>query len=131
MPQLDYSIHPSIENLSFTTHSIQLLLEKPDPAKAPGPAHIPTIIIKLSANVIAPVLQMIYSQSLEHATLPQDWLSVNITPVFKKGDRSIPANYRPISLTSVLCKVTEHIIFHHNNVILYATKYFELPTACI
>ena len=63
--------------------------------------------------MIAPVLQTIYSQSLKHATLPQDWLLANITPVFKKGNRSSPANYRPISLTSVLCKVMEHVIFHH------------------
>ena len=102
-----------MENLSFTTHSIQLLLEKLDPAKAPGPDHIPTKVIKLCANVISPLLQIIYSQSLEYATLPQDWLSANITLVFKKGDRSIPVNYRLISLTSVLCKVMEHIIFHH------------------
>ena len=83
-PLLDYSIHPSMEDLSFTTHGIQLLLEKLDPAKAPGPDHIPTKAIKLCANVIAPVLQIIYSQSLEHAILPQDWLSANITPVFKR-----------------------------------------------
>ena len=102
-----------MENLSFTTHGIQLLLEKLDPAKAPGLDHIPTKVIKLCANVIAPVLQIIYSQSLEHATLPQDWLSANIISVFKKGDWSIPSNYRLISLTSVLCKVMEHIIFHH------------------
>ena len=68
-----------MENLSFTTHGIQLLLEKLDPAKAPGPDHIPTKVIKLCANVIAPVLQIIYSQTLEHAVLPQDWLSDNIT----------------------------------------------------
>ena len=64
-------------------------------------------------NNMLPVLQIIYSQSLEHATLLQDWLSADITPVFKKGNRSTAANYRPISLTSVLCKVMEHIIFHH------------------
>ena len=91
----------------------QLLLERLNPTKAPGPNHIPTKVIKLCANVIAPVLQIIYSQSLKYATLPQDWLSANITPVFKKGNRSTAANYRPISLTSVLCKVMEHIIFHH------------------
>ena len=102
-----------MENLSFSTHVIQLLLEKLDPAKDPGPDHIPTKVIKLCANVIAPVLQIIYSQSLEHVILPQDWLSANIIPVFKRGDRSIPANYRLISLTSVLCKVMEHTIFHH------------------
>ena len=129
-PQLDYSIHPSMENLSFTTHNIQLLLEKLDPAKAPGPDHIPTKAIKLCANVIAPVLQIIYSQSLDHATLPQEWLSANIIPIFKKRDQNIPVNCRPIPLTSVLCKVMEHIIFHHiRNVIFYVTKYLEPPTA--
>ena len=87
-----------------------MLLERLEPAKAPGPDKIPTKIIKLS---IAPVLQIIFTQSLQHATFPQDWLSANIIPVFKKGNRSTPANYRPISLTSVTCKVMEHIIFHH------------------
>ena len=58
-------------------------------------------------------------------------LLANITPVFK-GDRNIPANYRLISYMSVLCKVMEHIIFHHNyNVIFYITKYFEPSTAWI
>ena len=38
--------------------------------------------------------------------------SRQITPIHKKGDRSVPANYRPISLMSVCCKVMEHIIFH-------------------
>ena len=83
-PQLDYSIHPSMENLNFTTHGIQLLLKKLDPAKAPGPNHISTKVIKLYANVIAPVLQIIYSQSLEHAIPPQDWLSASITLYLKR-----------------------------------------------
>ena len=99
-------------------------MERLDPTKAPGPDHIPTKVIKLFANVIAPVLQIIYSQSLKYATLPQDWLSANITPVFKKGNRSTAANYRPISLTSVLCKVMEHY-FPPYNVLLYFTKYFK------
>ena len=98
-----------MQNLSFTTHGIQELLERLEPAKAPGPDQVPTKII---TNSIAPVLQIIFTQSLQHATLPQDWLSANIIPVFKKGNRT-PANYRPISLTSVTCKVMEHIIFHH------------------
>ena len=42
-----------------------------------------------------------------------DWLTANITPIFKKGNRSSPLNYRPISLTAVCCKVLEHIIYYH------------------
>ena len=39
-------------------------------------------------------------------------IRVRICPIFKKGNRSSPSNYRPISLTSSCCKVLEHIIFH-------------------
>ena len=45
---------------------------------------------------------------------PSDWLKANICPVFKKGNRSNPSNYRPISLTSSCCKVFEHIVFHRS-----------------
>ena len=45
--------------------------------------------------------------------MPQDWLSANVCPVYKKGKRSLPINYRPISLTSVACKTLEHIIAHN------------------
>ena len=113
IPQLDPSTYPTINEVLFTTHGIQLLLEKLDPAKASGPDQLPTRVFKLCAKQIAPVLQIIFSQSLDHGTLPQDWVTANVTPVFKKGSRNIPANYRPISLTSVPCKVMEHIIFHH------------------
>ena len=55
---------------------------------------------------------MLFTQSLNTSTLPEDWLTANITPVYKKGSRSIPSNYRPISLTAVCSKVMEHIVFH-------------------
>ena len=55
---------------------------------------------------------MPFTQSLNTGTLAEDWLTANITPVYKKGSRSIPSNYRPISLTSVCSKVMEHIVFH-------------------
>ena len=46
------------------------------------------------------------------ATVPSDWLTANVTPIFKKNNRSNPSNYQPISLTSICCKVMEHIIYH-------------------
>ena len=95
VPQLNYSVHPSIQSLEFNTNDIQLLLERLETTKAPD--QIPTKVVKLCANVIVPVLQVIYTQSLEQATVSQEWLSANITPVFKKGNRSTPANYQPNS----------------------------------
>ena len=45
-------------------------------------------------------------------TVPGDWLTANVTPVFKKNDRSDPSNYQLISLTLICSKVMEHIIYH-------------------
>ena len=45
--------------------------------------------------------------------LPEDWKLANVTPVFKNGQRNLPNNYRPISLTSQACKVLESIICDH------------------
>ena len=56
---------------------------------------------------------MIFQRSLDTGRLPPDWLEANITALFRKGDCHKAENYRPISLTSVPCKILEHIICHH------------------
>ena len=50
--------------------------------------------------------------SLETGILPEDWTKANIVPVLKKGTKSDPANYRPISLTSIVIKILEKIVCH-------------------
>ena len=59
---------------------------------------------------IAPVIQLIFEKSLATGALPSDWTKANVSPIFKKGEKSNPSNYRPISLKCILCKVMEHII---------------------
>ena len=68
------------------------------------------MILKNAANEISPFLKIIFDQSLQTGKLPDDWVEANVAPVFKKGDRHSPANYRPISLTCVCAKLLEHII---------------------
>ena len=55
-------------------------------------------------------LLVIFQLSLEQGQVPKEWTTANVTPLYKKGDRSVAANYRPISLTCILCKVLEHIV---------------------
>ena len=62
------------------------------------------------ASVLAPSLTLIFKASLAQGTLPDDWKKAFVIPIYKKGDRSCAANYRPISLTSLPCKIMEHII---------------------
>ena len=56
------------------------------------------------------MLRLIFQQTLDTGDLPEDWRRANIAPIYKKGSATNPANYRPISLTSVCCKSLEHII---------------------
>ena len=55
-------------------------------------------------------INLISQKSLETSQLPEDWRVATICPIYKKGDRLCPNNYRPVSLTSVVCKVLEHIV---------------------
>ena len=64
-----------------------------------------------------------FQLSINKGRLPRDWKDGNITPIFKKGSRTKPANYRPISLTSVVCKMLEgllrdHLMVHLSNHLL-------------
>ena len=72
-------------------------------------------------NEIAPVLQIIFERSLQTGKIPSDWSKALVAPIFKKGDKSSAANYRPISLTCILCKVLEHIIA--SNVVEHMNKH--------
>jgi hypothetical protein len=56
------------------------------------------------------VLTKIFNKSLQTGEVPADWKEATITPIFKKGSRAAPENYRPVSLTSVSCKLPESII---------------------
>ena len=81
------------------------------------PDKIPCRLLKELAYQIAPALTLLYRASINQGAVPSDWKMANIVPIFKKGNKSSPSNYRPISLTSICCKILEHIIYsgisHH------------------
>jgi hypothetical protein len=52
--------------------------------------------------------------------VPQDWRDANIVPLFKKDERHLASNYRPLSLTSITCKILEHIV--HSNIMDHFDK---------
>ncbi len=63
------------------------------------------------------LLEMIFNMALETGRSPQDWKLADVTPISKKGTKGDPGNYRPISLTSVPCKVLESIV--KDRIIIY------------
>jgi hypothetical protein len=61
-------------------------------------------------DVLSKPLAKLFNYSLKSGKLPQDWKNANISPLFKKGSKTDSKNYRPISLTSVVCKILESLI---------------------
>ena len=107
LPQAAEHPHIAVPNISFSTEGIINLLQDLESNKSPGPDGIPAAVLKASAPE-TPILQVIFTQSLTTKCIPDDWLSANVVPIFKKG---IPSNYRPISLTSICCKLMEHVLY--------------------
>ena len=59
-------------------------------------------------------LAHVFNMSLQEGSVPLEWKEANIIPVFKRGSRNKSVNYRPVGLTSVICKLLETIIRDHN-----------------
>ena len=81
-----------------------------EPRKSPGPDSIHPMILKKCAGTLAPSLSDVFNASLASGMLPHNWKLADITPLHKKGAKSDRKNYRPVSLTSVVCKVCEMIV---------------------
>jgi hypothetical protein len=75
--------------------------------KAPGPDHIKAEMLKALVHEIAPVLSLLFTLCYQWSYTPALWRQAQVYPIYKKGDASDPANYRPISLTSVMRKLFE------------------------
>ena len=112
----NYERMPSI---TVSQRGVLKLLQNINPHKATGPDNIPGKILKELAVYLAPVYTILFQASLDQGSVPEDWKTAHITPIFKKGDPKKAANYRPISLTSITCKLLEHII--HSNIM----KHFD------
>ena len=88
-------------------------LKKLKDNKSPGVEMIPPKLLKEIVEQINTPLAIFFNLSLEEGIVPSEWKEANITPLFKKGSRKKPENYRPVSLTSVVCKLLETLIRYH------------------
>ena len=111
LPSMGPSPYPDITEIEITTAGVKRLLQDLDPSKSHGPNKIPSKLLKLMASEIAPSLSLVFAASLHQGVVPQEWKLALVTPLFEKGCRKEPSNYRPISLTCICSKLLEHIIY--------------------
>ena len=107
---LGKSPYPDVQAFDVHNIGVQKLLQNLNPHKASGPDNIPSRLLKETAAEIALASTLLFQSSLQQGEVPEDWKLANVTPLFKKGDKTDASNYRPISLTSVCNKLLEHIL---------------------
>ncbi|KAK4824398.1 hypothetical protein QYF61_014058 [Mycteria americana] len=113
------------------------LLQPLDTHKSMGPDGIHPRVLRELAEGLTKLLSIIYQQSWLTGEVPDDWKLANVTPIYKKGRKEDPGNYRPVNLTSVPGKVTEQIILsaitlhiQDNQVIMPSQHGFRKGRSC-
>ncbi|CAM4509157.1 unnamed protein product [Caretta caretta] len=96
--------------VDITTSEVEAKLEQLNGTKSGGPDNLHPRILKQLEHEIASPLAKNVNQSVNSGVVPYDWRIANIVPIFKKGKKGDPGNYRPVSLTSVVCKDLEKIL---------------------
>ena len=113
LPPFRFNTNNRIDNIPVQSQKILTLIRGIDSKKAHGPDMISGEMLKLCDESIVLPLKYIYSNILRTSVYPSAWKLANVTPIFKKNDKQLVKNYRPISLLPICGKIFEKIIFEH------------------
>ena len=106
---------PELPEFTVTFEWLTKALSSLSSHKAPGPDTISSSILRAAKTPLVPPLLRVMNSSLMKGSVPKDWKLSQITAVFKAGSRNCVTNYRPVALTSVVCKVLERAIAENIN----------------
>ena len=120
VPLLDRSA-PFMNDTAVSKDGVIKLLKGLNPSKALGPDELHPRVLTELATELGPVFAHLFQQSIDTGEIPKEWSLANICPLFKKSDRSLACNYRPVSLTCVPCKLLEHIVC--SNIMAHLDEY--------
>lgn len=120
-----FSVETFMPAVTFFEEGISSIIHKLKLSSSAGMDSINSKLLKNVKSTCAAYLCLIFSQSLTSGIMPDDWKTGKVVPVYKSGNRNSPLNYRPISLTSVPCKIMEHVIYSQIFNFLDSNEFFH------
>ena len=100
-----------LTHITITCNDVLYVLQVLKLGKASGLDHISHHMLKYTASTVCKPLQKLFTFSLRLAVFPDNWKTALVLPLFKNGEKQLPANYRPIALLSTVGKVFERVVF--------------------
>jgi len=126
-------INHEMSAVRVSKRDLQTKIRKLRKEAAPGPDGItPRFLQEFEMELLTP-LEILLNKSLSTAEVPAEWKAANVTPIFKKGAKGDVGNYRPVSLTSIPCKLLESVVkdrmMHHllSNKLIRDTQHGFMP----
>jgi hypothetical protein len=105
LPDIELKTDNVLRDIVITTEEIVDIIKIINPNKASGPDIISHTMIKICPEKIAAPLQIILNKSLLQCKYPTSWKIAHVIAIYIKGDKSLPSNYRPMSLISCVGKI--------------------------
>ena len=105
-----YTSRPKFDNLEVSFEAVANIFSALPSCSSPGPDAIPNILLKEGGPSLIAGVVLFFRELISRGTLPKEWRTGFVIPIFKKGSRSECSNYRPITLTCSICKVFERLL---------------------
>jgi len=121
LPPGSWSEGITLSDILITNLAVENKLKSLDSNKAQGPDQIPARVLKELSRELAFPLTVLFNKSIATGIVPDEWKTAEVTAIFKKGSRSDPGNYRPVSLTCITGKVLEAIV--RDSIVDYFNQY--------
>ena len=99
----------------ITEYEMKNYIKNLDSNKSTKSTSVPIKFIKLSSQIITPIVTKIFNHCIEQEIFPDNLKAAEIIPVYKKGDKNQCCNHRPISLLDPFSKIFETHIYNQIN----------------